>query len=553
MVTGGASSIIAGLITLVGYLILPFTYTLFTLFYALYGSILYVVGPFVLALMPSRGLGQLGRTYFVNMMVFQCWGLLYAIFQALMSALQITNPMQFNGSFLQAFVGSSQMIVMSVACVLLSIMVALIPFIASRIVRGDIGGTLMTVISGAMTAGAVASGLAFSGGGGLAAGRQAPSGGPPSPPSGGSAAVSQGSGVGGQGSGGVGQVQTSGGGAATGDSRPPTPPSSDGVNSQAVAAGSAGSEALLQSDFFCSTRRQQIAFRCRAIRHWLQRPQHCRFRGLASRTRDWQNHALGRDGCRTMKTPQSHRDAPEIASFTRYYEHDGMLRAYANRSMFLAILFAVIALSSLGFAIYVRIQPPTVIRVDKDGNAVVVGGGARQDRAAQMAMVLSAQAAGADATASEGVAPTDLEGKAVVRRFLEHYLSYTPDSAPRNLAESLNMMTNNLRTFTLNKLRDDDTVGKIQEGHIISDLRIRSIERTKNGPWDYVVFGVKEVHKVKSGAEVTDRIVGQYNIRLVEEQRSEFNPSGLLVAEYSEKQMVGERDNGLEQKSELDK
>ena len=246
-----------------------------------------------------------------------------------------------------------------------------------------------------------------------------------------------------------------------------------------------------------------------------------------------------------MKTPKLHREVPEIASFTRYYEHDGMLRAYANRAMFLAILFAVIALSSLGFAIYVRTQPPTVIRVDKEGNALVVGGGASQDRTSQMAMVLSAQAAGADGPASEGVGPTDLEGKAVVRRFLEHYLSYTPDSAPRNLAESLNMMTNNLRTFTLNKLRDDDTVGKIREDHIISDLRIRSIERTRNAPWDYVVFGVKEVHKVKSGAEVTDRIVGQYNIRLVEERRTEFNPSGLLVAEFSEKQMVGERDNGL--------
>ena len=131
---------------------------MFTLFYALYGSVLYVVGPFVLALIPSRGLGQLGRTYFVNMMVFQCWGLLYAIFQSLMSALQITDPMQFNGSFLQAFVGSSQMIVMSVASVSLSIMIALIPFIASRIVRGYIGSTLMTVISGVVTAGAAASG-----------------------------------------------------------------------------------------------------------------------------------------------------------------------------------------------------------------------------------------------------------------------------------------------------------------------------------------------------------------------------------------------------------
>jgi hypothetical protein len=234
LVTGGFSAIIAGLITLIGYLILPFTYTLFTLFYALYGSILYVVGPFILALIPSRGLGQLGRTYFVNMMIFQCWGLLYAILQALMSALQITDPMQFNGAWLQAFIGSSQMIVMSVASVLLAIMVALIPFIASRTVRGDIGSTLMTVVSGVMAAGAVASGLAFNGGSGLAAGRAAPSGTPPTPSSGGSGALGQGSGVGGQGL---------GSGAVTGDSRPPTPPSTDGVTDTAVATRSAGGDA----------------------------------------------------------------------------------------------------------------------------------------------------------------------------------------------------------------------------------------------------------------------------------------------------------------------
>jgi hypothetical protein len=185
MVTGGVSAIVAGLITLIGYLLLPFTYTLFTLFYALYGSILYVVGPFVLALMPSRALGQMGRSFFANMMIFQCWGLLYAILQSLMSALQITNPMQFSGSFLQAFVGSSQMIVMSVASVLISIMIALIPFIASRVVRGDIGSTLMTVISGAVTAGGVASGLASSAGEGLARGRMlAPEGAPPPPSAG---------------------------------------------------------------------------------------------------------------------------------------------------------------------------------------------------------------------------------------------------------------------------------------------------------------------------------------------------------------------------------
>ena len=78
--------------------------------------------------------------------------------------------------------------------------------------------------------------------------------------------------------------------------------------------------------------------------------------------------------------------------------------------------------------------------------------------------VLSAQAA-AD------TAPTELEAKAVVRRFLEHYLAYTPATVDQNLATALNMMTANLRTYSLGKLRDDDTVGKIKEDRIISQLR----------------------------------------------------------------------------------
>ena len=253
-----------------------------------------------------------------------------------------------------------------------------------------------------------------------------------------------------------------------------------------------------------------------------------------------------------MKTKAELGSTPEITAYTKYYEHDGMLRAYANRAMFLAVLFGVIACGSLGFAIYVRIQPPTVIRVDKNGEATVVGARSGIDPAAKLAMALSADAA-ADGAASDSAAPTELEGKAVLRRFLERYLSYTPDSVTRNFAESLNMMTANLRKLTMDKLRADDTVGKIREDQIISDFRIRSIDRSKDAPWSYVVFGVKEIHRLKNGTEVTDRIVGRYNVRLAEQRRTEFNPSGLLVAEYSEQQMVGERDNGLLQQSELDK
>jgi type IV secretory pathway TrbF-like protein len=253
-----------------------------------------------------------------------------------------------------------------------------------------------------------------------------------------------------------------------------------------------------------------------------------------------------------MNSDAKTRIEPHIMAFTKYYEHDGMLRAYANRAMFLAMLFGVIAFGSLGFAIYIRIQPPTIIRVDKDGEATVVGMKGGIDLVSKLAGVLSAEAATTDSS-PDSAAPTDLEGRAVLRRFLQHYLSYTPDSVTRNLAESLNMMTANLRKLTMDKLRDDDTVGKIQQDQIISDFRIRSIERSKNSPWSYVVFGVKEIHKMKNGTEVTDRIVGQYNLRLIEERRTELNPSGLLIADYSEQQMVGERDNTLLQRSELDK
>src|ERR1700740_1236826 len=108
--------------------------------------------------------------------------------------------------------------------------------------------------------------------------------------------------------------------------------------------------------------------------------------------------------------------------YTKYYEHDGQLRAYANRSMLMAGLFGVIAFISVLFAIYVRLQPPTVIRVAADGEATVVGG--RPVAVSVPAGLLKVLAA----SQSGEVAPTDIEGRAAVRKFLESYLRYTPTS-----------------------------------------------------------------------------------------------------------------------------
>lgn len=236
---------------------------------------------------------------------------------------------------------------------------------------------------------------------------------------------------------------------------------------------------------------------------------------------------------------------PEKARYTRYYEHDGMLRAYANRAMLLAMLFGVIALTSLCFAMYVRLQPVTVVRVDAKGDATVVGGAASGPRGGLLRMLT------ASAAANIGTAPADVEGRAVVRRFLGSYLNYTPTSVDRQLAEALNLMTQNLRQFTLNRLRQEDTVGKVKEETITSRFKLNAIEPYEKQPWTYVVFGVKEVSRVQQETERTDRIVARYTVRLIQEQRSERNPNGLLVAEYKEEQMVGEKDFSLEQRSKL--
>lgn len=246
-----------------------------------------------------------------------------------------------------------------------------------------------------------------------------------------------------------------------------------------------------------------------------------------------------------MKRALPRTELPERLQYTKYYEHDGMLRAYANRAMVTSFLFGAIAIGSLAFAIYLRIQPPTIIRVNEDGTASVVGAGATGSTALDLHPFATARAA------TDQTAPTEIEAKAVVRSFLEHYLAYTPPTVDQNLARALNMMTANLRSYTLGKLRDDDTVGKIKQDRITSQLMIRTIEPVKDSPWAYVAFGVKEVRRLRDQVESTDRIVGRYNIRLVQDRRSETNPSGLLVAEFSEQQMVGERDDDLLQRSKI--
>ena len=243
--------------------------------------------------------------------------------------------------------------------------------------------------------------------------------------------------------------------------------------------------------------------------------------------------------------PKQAGTLPEKAGYTKYFEHDGALRAYANRMMWFGISAVLISFVLALLLFYVRVQPPTVIRIAADGQATVVSGATTTPRTPLGFMAALA------ASSAPGEQPADIEGRAVVRRFLENYLTYTPGTMEKNWADALNMMTHNLRTLTLNQLRDQDVVSRVHDDEITSAFKLRSLEPVKGQPWTYVAFGVKEVHRVHNKAETTDRLVAQYNVRLLQTERSERVPSGLLVAEYGEHQMVGEKDDGLKQSSVL--
>jgi hypothetical protein len=56
-----------------------------------------------------------------------------------------------------------------------------------------------------------------------------------------------------------------------------------------------------------------------------------------------------------------------------------------------------------------------------------------------------------------------------------------------------------------------------------------------------LAYGVKDVHRLSNASETTDHFVNEYRIRLIADKRSDANPDGLWIAEYSERPIDGER------------
>src|SRR5258708_6723704 len=209
MIQGGAAAATTVLLIFVAYLIYALAVIVFGFFYTLYGCVLYVVGPVVLALMPLPGVGQIAKTFASNLLIWNSWGLLYAIFASMITALQANriDDLLRGSGFLGFFVGNMNSLVLGLISIFYALALMLIPFIAKRIISGDVGSTAYAMVSAATAA----LGIAIAAGEGIAAG----------------AAGARGAGTAGGGTGGGssagGSSSGAGAGAASSSAAPPQP------------------------------------------------------------------------------------------------------------------------------------------------------------------------------------------------------------------------------------------------------------------------------------------------------------------------------------------
>jgi hypothetical protein len=167
MITGDSAGTTTVLMLLVAYVVYALAIIVFCFFYTLFGCVLYVLGPLVLALIPVSGIGQLGKTYAINAMIWNAWGILYAVFGALITAIHFNqvNDVLGNG-FLGFLRGVPDSVILGLVSIAYALAIALVPFIARRVISGDAGSTAFAFVR----AGAMAAGAALAGVSGFAAG-----------------------------------------------------------------------------------------------------------------------------------------------------------------------------------------------------------------------------------------------------------------------------------------------------------------------------------------------------------------------------------------------
>ena len=154
LITGSMAGLIDGLLIIVAYLLYPIVIVVFGFFYIFYGSVLYIFGPIVIALLPLGGANRIAKSYIENVFIWNSWPILYGGFGALLNAVQMgqVGQMLSQNDFLGGLGNLEGSFLIGIASIIYSLAIAVIPFIAKRIVSGDVGATAVALVGAAATA-----------------------------------------------------------------------------------------------------------------------------------------------------------------------------------------------------------------------------------------------------------------------------------------------------------------------------------------------------------------------------------------------------------------
>ena len=154
LITGSVAGLLDAILIIVAYLLYPIVIVVFGFFYIFYGSILYIFGPIVIALMPLGGPNRLAKSYVENIFVWKAWPVLYGGFGALLSAVQMgqVGQMLNQNDFLGGLGNIEGSFLIGIVSIVYSLAIAIIPFIAKRIVSGDVGSSAVAMVGTAVTA-----------------------------------------------------------------------------------------------------------------------------------------------------------------------------------------------------------------------------------------------------------------------------------------------------------------------------------------------------------------------------------------------------------------
>ena len=154
---------------------------LFDFIYAIWGCVLFVLAPLLIATMPSLNLAGFGKKFLTGLAEWCMWPVLYAVFAAMafgMNSADVTS-IAASKNYADIVAGTSNVYLISIMSLVVALCLLLIPFLAHFLIGASFDGAAATFVAMAKMAGGNVAALASAGAGGGDGGSSSGGGGGP--------------------------------------------------------------------------------------------------------------------------------------------------------------------------------------------------------------------------------------------------------------------------------------------------------------------------------------------------------------------------------------